>query len=57
MIKGELTMEIPKNCTECPDATGCRSYYGGSLCKYGKEINRAAIAAQLNKPKGGERNG
>ena len=42
-------MATPKNCTECQHATGCRApYYGSSLCKHGKEINRAAIATDAN---------
>lgn len=44
-------MNIPKNCTECNCQQGCRSYYGGSLCKHTEAINRAAIAAMLNKEK------
>lgn len=42
-------METPKNCRERKCSDGCRSYYGGSLCKYADAINRAAIAAILNK--------
>lgn len=44
-------METPKDCRECKCSSGCRSYYGGSLCKHAKEINRAAVAALLNNKK------
>lgn len=36
----EKIMDIPKNCQECKHNKDCRSYYGGSLCKHGKEINK-----------------
>ena len=36
-------MSFPCNCTQCQHAGSCRSYYGGSLCKYTKEINAEAI--------------
>lgn len=43
-------MKTPKNCRECKHTHTCRAaHYGGSFCKYAKEINRAIIAAQLNK--------
>ena len=51
-------MEIPRNCAECARTNSCRApYYGGSRCEHAKEINRAAAAALLNKPKGGEKHG
>ena len=40
-------MEYLKDCTQCQQPDGCCTYYGGSLCKYTKEINRAAIDAVL----------
>ena len=40
-------MDVPKDCTHCTQSNGCCAYYGGSLCKYTKEINRAAIDAVL----------
>ena len=40
-------MEYPKDCTKCEQPDGCCTYYGGSLCRYTKEINRAAIDAVL----------
>lgn len=51
-------MATPKNCTECAHVRSCHApYYGSSLCAHGKEINRAAIDAQLNNTKGGEKHG
>lgn len=41
-------METPKDCTKCKHPDGCCTYYGGSLCKHTKEINRAAIDAVLS---------
>lgn len=35
----------PKNCLECQHTKGCRSYYGGSMCKYKDEIYRAYMEA------------
>lgn len=42
-------MRTPKDCRGCTYQAECRSYYGGSLCKHSKEINRAAVAAILGK--------
>lgn len=44
-------MKTPKNCLECEFADGCRSYYGGSLCKHTKEINRIGISKTLGRTK------
>lgn len=44
-------MEYPKNCNECSCAMGCQTYYGGSLCRHTKEINRAAVEAVLKEEK------
>lgn len=30
---------IPKDCTQCSFTTCCSSYYGGTTCKYNKEIS------------------
>lgn len=38
-------MEMPRNCRECGYANGCKSYYGGSMCKHKEEIILAAKAA------------
>lgn len=40
-------MEYPKDCTQCQQPDNCCTYYGGSLCRHTKEINRAAIDAVL----------
>lgn len=35
---------IPKNCTECSYTTCCNNtYYGGTLCRYHKEINKNCL--------------
>jgi hypothetical protein len=44
-------MDAPKDCRSCNCSEGCRSYYGGSLCKHTEEINRAAIARILKEEK------
>lgn len=31
-------MAIPKNCNECARRFKCKSWYGGSTCKYKNEI-------------------
>ena len=43
--------KTPKNCRECPHSQNCRSYYGGSTCKYGDEINRAIVGRFLAEQK------
>lgn len=30
---------MPKNCDECLCSRSCNSYYGGSGCRFCKEIN------------------
>ena len=40
-------MDYPRTCDTCPSAMGCCTYYGGSLCRYTNQINRAAIDAVL----------
>jgi hypothetical protein len=30
-------MEAPKNCRECMYASTCRSWYGGTTCRYRTE--------------------
>lgn len=30
----------PRNCRECDYARGCRSWYGGTGCKYKEEIGK-----------------
>lgn len=36
-------MDIPKDCRECKCSGGCKSYYGGSMCKHTEAINRETI--------------
>lgn len=37
----------PKNCKECKHSKGCKSYYGGLLCKYKDKIISALLLALL----------
>ena len=37
LISGNST---PRNCRECDYARGCRSWYGGTGCKYKEEIGK-----------------
>ena len=42
-------MNIPKNCSECPYTSVCPApYYGGSRCRYEKEINKKTLGSFLN---------
>ena len=37
-------MNIPKNCSECPNTNTCAApHYGGSRCAYEKEIINAIL--------------
>lgn len=31
-------MEIPKDCRSCPYTNDCKSWYGGSACRYRKAM-------------------
>ena len=38
-------MTIPENCSVCPYTSICLApYYGGSRCRYEKEINQRSLA-------------
>lgn len=39
----ENTKVTPRDCTECEFTNTCMSYYGGSMCKHEKEINKTAL--------------
>ena len=39
---------IPENCRDCPFTNSCRAaHYGGSLCRYEKEIVEKILAAEV----------
>lgn len=41
--------EVPKSCRECPRTNRCRApHYGGSRCRYAKEINDKTIKETLS---------
>lgn len=35
-----IVNNIPKDCTQCTFTNSCVSYYGGTMCKHEKEINK-----------------
>ncbi len=44
-----IQISIPADCTECEHGDKCKSYFGGSMCRYEKVLNEISINKTLGR--------